>query len=73
MASKALREAARALSAARKRWAGGRPRSDAPRCPCGAMTLKRAKARAHKCQASNTGAAGVVQLSTFGSESSTRN
>ncbi len=28
---------------------GGRPRSDAKRCPCGLMTLKRAKARAHKC------------------------
>lgn len=28
----------------------GRPRSDAPRCPCGAMTAKRAAARAHKCE-----------------------
>jgi len=28
---------------------GGRPRSKAKRCPCGEMTLKRAKARAHKC------------------------
>src|SRR5579875_519578 len=27
----------------------GRPRTKAPRCPCGAMTAKRAKARAHKC------------------------
>jgi hypothetical protein len=27
----------------------GRPKSDAKRCPCGAMTLKRAKARGHKC------------------------
>lgn len=26
-----------------------RPRSDAPRCPCGAMTAKRATARGHKC------------------------
>lgn len=26
-----------------------RPRSDAPRCNCGAMTLKRATARGHKC------------------------
>lgn len=29
----------------------GRPRSEAPRCQCGAMTLKRAKARGHKCVA----------------------
>ena len=28
---------------------GGRPRSKAERCGCGAMTLKRAKARGHKC------------------------
>ena len=28
---------------------GGRPRSKGPRCPCGAMTLKRARARGHKC------------------------
>lgn len=28
---------------------GGRPRSAAPRCPCGAMTLKRAQARGHRC------------------------
>jgi hypothetical protein len=28
---------------------GGRPRSAVSRCPCGAMTLKRAKARAHHC------------------------
>lgn len=27
----------------------GRPRSDAPRCPCGAMTAKRAAARKHVC------------------------
>lgn len=27
----------------------GRKRSDAPRCPCGAMTAARAKARGHKC------------------------
>ena len=26
-----------------------RPRSDAPRCNCQAMTLKRATARGHKC------------------------
>lgn len=28
---------------------GGRPRKKGPRCPCGAMTAKRAKARSHKC------------------------
>jgi hypothetical protein len=28
---------------------GGRPRSDQPRCPCGAMTLRRAIARGHRC------------------------
>ncbi len=27
---------------------GGRPKSE-DRCPCGAMTLKRAAARGHKC------------------------
>ncbi len=37
-----------------KTWGGrrkgsGRPLTDPPRCPCGAMTLKRAKARGHKC------------------------
>jgi hypothetical protein len=42
-------EAARAMNAARKTRGGGRPRSGAKRCPCGAMTAKRAKARAHKC------------------------
>lgn len=30
---------------------GGRPRSKGPRCPCRAMTLKRAIARAHHCAA----------------------
>jgi hypothetical protein len=30
---------------------GGRPQSKAPRCKCGAMTIKRATARRHKCQA----------------------
>jgi hypothetical protein len=29
---------------------GGRPRSAGPRCPCGAMTAARAKARRHKCE-----------------------
>lgn len=28
---------------------GGRPRQTEARCPCGEMTLKRAKARTHKC------------------------
>jgi hypothetical protein len=28
---------------------GGRPRSGAPRCPCGAMTVRRALARGHRC------------------------
>jgi hypothetical protein len=47
MPSKLLSEAARRLNAARRtKGAGtGRPRSDAKRCPCGAMTLKRAQAR----------------------------
>jgi hypothetical protein len=44
-----LSEAARRMNAARKTrsggHAGGRPRSNAKRCPCGAMTLKRAQAR----------------------------
>lgn len=36
----------------RRTWtgAGGRPRSTAPRCPCGEMTLKRAQARGHTCK-----------------------
>jgi hypothetical protein len=44
-----LSEAARAMQAARKTRAGGRPQSSAPRCPCGAMTLARATSRKHKC------------------------
>jgi hypothetical protein len=43
---------ARAMNAARKIHAGGRPQgtySDKPRCKCGAMTLKRARARGHRC------------------------
>lgn len=43
-----LRAAAGLLA---KRGKGGRPKSDAPRCPCGEMTLKRAEARKHKCEA----------------------
>lgn len=41
---------ARAMSAARETFAGGRPRKKGvPRCPCGEMTLKRALARKHIC------------------------
>lgn len=43
-----LRAAAGRLS---MRGDAGRKRSDAPRCPCGAMTLKRAEARKHRCEA----------------------
>jgi hypothetical protein len=47
--TKAASAAARALAALRTNPSGGRnggrPRSDAPRCACGAMTLKRAEAR----------------------------
>ena len=43
-----LRAAAGLLA---RRGKGGRPKSDAPRCPCKAMTLKRALARKHKCEA----------------------
>jgi hypothetical protein len=47
--TKAASAAARALAALRKTKSGGRnggrPRSDAPRCACGMMTLKRAEAR----------------------------
>ncbi len=35
----------------RHRPEGGRPRSNAPGCPCGGMTLKCALARGHKCAA----------------------
>lgn len=31
---------------------GGRPLSRKARCPCGAMTARRAKARGHRCVAS---------------------
>jgi len=38
---------ARRMNAKRKTYGAGtgRPRIDAPRCPCGSMTLKRAQAR----------------------------
>jgi len=45
MPSKLLSEAARRMNAARKTRAGGAPRSNGKRCPCGVMTLKRAQAR----------------------------
>jgi hypothetical protein len=44
-----LSDAARTMNARRKSRAGGRPRTAGPRCPCGEMTAKRAKARYHKC------------------------
>lgn len=40
--------AGRALSLMRKTFAGGAPRSDAPRCPCDRDTLARAQRRASK-------------------------
>jgi hypothetical protein len=48
------REWARRNSLKRKTYGAGtgRPRSNAPRCPCGEMTAKRAAARKHVCQAS---------------------
>ena len=42
-------EAARLSNKARMVHGGGRPRSDAERCPCGASTMKRAKARGFDC------------------------
>jgi hypothetical protein len=45
------KQGARLLSAKRKTHGGGRPRTDAPRCPCGTMTLKRAETRKHVCEA----------------------
>jgi hypothetical protein len=47
---------ARALAAKREKPTGGaregagRPRSDAPRCACGAMTRKLAAIRRHECK-----------------------
>src|SRR5580698_6030298 len=47
-------EVARAMSLARKARAGVWTRSKRrPRCACQAMTLKRAKARGHKCEAAS--------------------
>jgi hypothetical protein len=45
----ANRRHAIAKKAAAKRW------GDRPRCPCGAMTAKRAKARGHKCEGKERG------------------
>ncbi len=42
MTKKQRTEAARAAASAPRK-------PDAPRCPCGEMTAKRAKARGHKC------------------------
>lgn len=42
-------EADRLNTAARKEHFGGRQRSGAPRCPCGASTLRRAQARGFDC------------------------
>ena len=42
----------RAASLSRTIFSGGRPRSRKKRCPCGQMTAQRAKARRHKCTAS---------------------
>lgn len=39
----------RHASLSRKVFAGGRPRTSAPRCDCGAMTAKRAATRKHLC------------------------
>lgn len=54
-----MTKSAIARAMAKERWAkpdarapgkaGGRPRSSAPRCPCGKSTLKRAQARAFDC------------------------
>lgn len=55
-----LSEKRRRASLSRKTYSGGkggprpgagRPRSNAPRCPCGAMTVRWAAARAHHCSA----------------------
>jgi hypothetical protein len=44
------RRIAKRMSARRKTYGAGtgRPRIDAPRCPCEAMTLKRARTRADR-------------------------
>jgi len=54
---------ARRIAKMRKTYGAGpgRPRSNAPRCACGAMTLKRALARGHHCQAAGPRARTAVQ------------
>lgn len=47
-------EMGRYLQSLRKVRRGGAPRSKQRRCPCGKMTLKRAKARAHHCEKANS-------------------
>jgi hypothetical protein len=49
MSRRPTTDEAKAMAAARKTKAGGRPRSKKKRCPCGAMTARRAAARGHKC------------------------
>ena len=44
-----MSEAGRLSFKKRKTNAGGRPRLDAPRCPCGANTFARARARSFDC------------------------
>ena len=56
--------AAVALQALRKNRRGGRPRSTAPRCACGAMTARRAAARAHKCLVTAAAPTPAALLST---------
>lgn len=51
MTKKQRSELGRLLNSLRKTRGGGRPRSNAPRCECGAMTLKRALANRHRCVA----------------------
>lgn len=51
---KIISEAMRILRGRVKRPGGGRPRSDAPRCPCGLMTLARAQARGRSSEHNST-------------------
>ena len=44
-----VRSEAKAAASRANGQLGGRPRSNAKRCPCEAMTLKRARARGHRC------------------------
>lgn len=49
-----LAAAGRALATKRTTRTGGRPRTDAPRCPCGKMTAKLATIRKHECGPTST-------------------